>query len=303
MSWGRRIAVILFPLFLIGVVWRVWYLLTGGFTLGNIHTNLPYHHSRDVLPLSSEEHAIVLQAFQQPYTYIGKGAQCFAFISQDGKYVLKFFKSKHHKPSFLTRLLPDVPPFAHYLEKKQEEKKQQLDAIFRGYLLAYESLGPDSGLLFLHFNGGGELPRTVSVRDGMGWRWHIPLREAIFVLQRYSDTLGSVLDYALQRGNSCLAKERLKQVVDMYVRGYRKKIYDRDHAVVRNVGFASEQPIHLDVGHLTQASETEELLFFKKDINKTLTRIDNWCKQYYPQYRKELMGELYSYVEISLGSV
>lgn len=292
MSWRRWILALLLPLLLLIGGWRFWYAYTGGFTVGGIHANLPFDSARAVDSLAGSEQAALAAVVEQPYTYLGKGAQCFAFISQDGQYVVKFFKSKHYQPTLLARLASPLPFLTDYLQEKRNLKKQQLAAIFSGYLLAYEYLGADSGILYLHLNGGEEFQRDLLVRDGFGSRWAVPLDPTIFVLQRYSEPLASVLDGALKNDDKILAHRRLKQVVDMYLRGYAQGIYDRDHAVTRNIGFAGEQPIHLDVGHLTLAKDSE-LSFFKNDLLKVFRRINTWLKENYPQYREELMAQLH----------
>lgn len=296
MNWRRWILALLLPLLLLIGGWRFWYAYTGGFTVEGIHAYLPFDADRAVAPLPADRQVPLAAVVDQPYTYLGKGAQCFAFISQDGQYVMKFFKSKHYQPTLLARLASPLPFLTNYLQEKRKLKKQQLAAIFSGYLLAYQYLGADSGILYLHLNGGEEFQRNLLVRDGFGSRWAVALDPTIFVLQRYSEPLASVLDSALKNDNKALAHLRLKQVVDMYLRSYAQGIYDRDHAVTRNIGFAGEQPIHLDVGHLTFAPNLG-LSFFKNDLLKVFRRINTWLKENYPQYRAELMAQLHRELE------
>jgi len=58
--------------------------------------------------LSDQEHQELAQILNQKFSYIGKGAQCYAFVSDDQLYVLKFFKFKHLKPNLLVDLIPSI---------------------------------------------------------------------------------------------------------------------------------------------------------------------------------------------------
>ena len=88
--------VVLFCLF--GIA-RLYYRLTDDFRLANITYELPFKPSWKVPSLTKEEYSRLAQITNQKFTYIGKGAQCYAFASEDGEYVLKFFKFKHLKPN------------------------------------------------------------------------------------------------------------------------------------------------------------------------------------------------------------
>src|SRR3989304_3794415 len=71
---------------------RFCYVQTQGF---RVEKSLPPPH-RDVrwhFPAPSEEERIELKkTLSQPFTFLSKGNECYAFVSEDGQYVLKFFK-------------------------------------------------------------------------------------------------------------------------------------------------------------------------------------------------------------------
>src|SRR5688572_10653905 len=88
---------------------RGYYFLTDDFRIGNIIYPMDKREEW-IFNESTDEEFKISQILNQEYTYIGKGAQCYAFGSQDGKYVLKFFKFKHLKPSYLISLIPEIGP-------------------------------------------------------------------------------------------------------------------------------------------------------------------------------------------------
>jgi hypothetical protein len=296
MRWRRILIALLSIALICGGGWRFWYQVTGGFTPQTVHAKLVYNPDRDVPKLSLEEMGQVRAILKQPFIYMGKGAQCFAFISRDGNHVLKLFKSKHHDLSLFDQFLEKVPLFSTYADNKRQKKKQRLDAIFLGYLFAYRELGETSGLTYLHLNNTEDLKQTVHIYDGFGMFWPMDLDNTIFVLQRYCKTLGDTLTEALSKKDLSIAHYRLKQIVDMYFSGYEKKLVDADHAICRNSGFAEELPIHLDLGHFASVEGADEA-FLRADMGKVVLRITEWLDSTFPEYRDELIGSLKRYVE------
>ena len=71
---------------------RLYYRLTDDFRLSNMTYQLPFEAPWKVPALTAEEHQQLGRILDQKFTYIGKGAQCYAFASADQQYVLKFFK-------------------------------------------------------------------------------------------------------------------------------------------------------------------------------------------------------------------
>src|SRR4029079_17540498 len=82
----------LFPLLLLGVG---LYLCSyrRGFTVEKISSKLSFNEAWEIHPLSLEARDHLLHTvLSQTFYYLGSGSQSYAFASQDGKYVLKFFK-------------------------------------------------------------------------------------------------------------------------------------------------------------------------------------------------------------------
>jgi len=86
---------------------RLSHTLTDGFGPTNITSNLPYHSKWDVT-IEQEDIEEAEQALFQPYHYLESGSQSFVFISEDGEYILKFFKHKRWRlnPLFESSLSP-----------------------------------------------------------------------------------------------------------------------------------------------------------------------------------------------------
>ena len=94
---------------------RAYYRLTDDFRLSNISYPLPFQENLQIPPLAELERAQIINILSQNYSYLGKGAQSYAFRSQDGQYVLKFFKFKHLKPNVLEQYLPNISLYSSSL--------------------------------------------------------------------------------------------------------------------------------------------------------------------------------------------
>lgn len=128
--WIGIVAVLLFGM------GRLYFRLTDDFRLGNITYDMPHHDEWDIPKLSDEERQRLDSILSQKFTYIGKGAQSYAFGSDDGKYVLKFFKFKHLTPHWFVEMFPLFPPFRPIVQSKRSVKTGN----FTEYLKAIGSL-------------------------------------------------------------------------------------------------------------------------------------------------------------------
>src|SRR5579872_5769568 len=70
----------------------------------------------------------------QPFHYLGRGRQCFAFASEDGKYVLKCIRTDKFKAPFWTHIFPNI------LKKKQSKIEQKKYLVFESFRMANEEL-------------------------------------------------------------------------------------------------------------------------------------------------------------------
>src|SRR5262245_6760863 len=70
-----------------------------GFSMDKITSRLGYNRSWEVEPPSEKQREFIVQkVLPQNYYYFASGSQCYAFISEDREYILKFFKMQHLFP-------------------------------------------------------------------------------------------------------------------------------------------------------------------------------------------------------------
>ncbi len=274
-------------LLLFGLV-RVYYRATDDFRLANITYKMPHHQEWEIEQLPADNAKQIDAILSQKFYYIGKGAQSYAFSSDDGQYVLKFFKFKHLRPNWFVNSFPNIPPFSGYRDQLAIRKHRKLYGVFTGYHLAYTEDRDESGLIFVHLNTGNDLKRSVTVFDKIGFEHTIDLDKLPFTLQEKAVTFGHTLDKLLKSDDLTTAKTRIRQIFDLYLREYQKGLYDKDHGLMHNTGFVDAKPIHLDVGKLTKDNEMKNPASYQPDMEFLAWKVNGWIKNRYPQYHVEL---------------
>lgn len=270
---------------------RVYYRLTDDFRLSHVMHEMPYNEDWEVIPTNGQRN-FLHSLFQQSFHYLGKGAQSYAFISDDGQYVLKFFKFKHLKPNFFVSNLPEAGALGSYKNKNIARKKRQIQSVFDGYKLAYDKHRKESGILFVHLNPSLDLGETALLYDKIGRRHRVELDSYIFVVQRYATTTRELMDEALKRGDVERARGYVRQIIALYLSEYQKGIYDRDHGVLHNTGFAQGRPVHLDVGKLTDAPSMKEQENWEPDLKLIANKYHIWLKEEHPNHYNAVMSTI-----------
>lgn len=274
---------VLATIFLFGIA-RLYYRLTDDFRLANITEELTYRPEWEIPPLSPSEQNTLENILKQPFFYIGKGAQSYVFGSEDGHYVLKFFKFKHLRPSPFLEWLPSWTPLESYRLRQAARKERKFEGVFSGYHLAYSMHREDSGLLFVHLNKTKGIFPVVTVYDKIGRSHTIALDDVAFLIQNKGETLRTVIQKLLTEGNVEGAKQRLDQIFDLYASEYQKGIYDHDHGVMQNAGFTGNRPIHLDVGKLKREEKMRSKPYYSDDLALVGAKIGYWIKQNQPSF-------------------
>lgn len=255
--------------------------ITMDLTLDNLQWQTPYETK-----LNDKEKNELLALLDQPFSYLGSGNQVYAFVSQDGLYVLKFFKFGHLKPNNWNAWLP-------YGAHREAVKLRKIDRLFRAHAIAYRWDRQHTGLLYVHTSNHDDFLPTITVRDRYGFTQHIPLNTTFFVLQKKGTPLREVIHTALQKGNIAQGKQLLHRVIEMYLDEYRLGVCDQDHNLWYNVGFVGDEPIRMDVGKVTYDPSYANPAVHTDDLVKVIQqRIAGWLQKYHPNERAEIVDDL-----------
>lgn len=276
---------------------RIYYRVTDDFRIANITYEMPYQSKWEVPPVSAEKKEQLREILSQKFTYIGKGAQSYAFGSEDGQYVIKFVKYKHLRPSFWVDYLPGVGLLKNYKERVQARKDHKLTGVFNGYHLAYDVHQKESGLIYVQLTTGNRLNQIVTLIDKIGLERQVDLSTVNFILQEKVDTSRTAIFSALSNGDVEKAKRYIHNLLDLYLSEYAKGIYDHDHGVLHNTGFVGERPVHLDVGKLYRDDNIRQLEFQQKDLALVIGKISARIHDRFPDFHSELSESMSRYVK------
>lgn len=252
------------------------------------------------LPLQPKynPNSAVEEFLSQPLNYIGKGHQSYVFGSDQSPYVLKIVRFNYLKPTALALFLEKIPFVGDHFREKREAKQKRFWRVFNGYAVGFEKDPLYSGLIAVHLNPTQTEVASVTLFDRYHTQYELDLNKAAFVIQKRAVPLRTIVDDLLKKGNVDLAKRRIRQIFKMYITEYHAGIYDEDHNLLINVGFAGEEPIRMDLGKVKEWPEIKDPMVYKKDLYRIMDkRLDPWFKKNYPQYRDHLRAYMESLLE------
>lgn len=256
---------------------------TEGFSLSKINSDYPASAKWEI-SCSQEKLMQVQQILNQPYYYLGSGVQCYAFESEDKQYVLKLFKHYHMWPdNALLRHMPVPSLLKNWCQKVIQQREERLEHLFESAKIAYEDLGQQTGVLFVHLNPSRHQFPLLSIHDKLHIQHLIALDQIPFVLQKKAGLLFPKIKQYLDEHNQQKALAIINQLLDIIDLRSQKGIRNSDPILRRNVGLINDRPIEIDIGsfaydpyiHLEKQRHRE--LFFE-----TL-ELKDWLKQIAPQ--------------------
>ena len=269
----KQLASIFFLILISLFVGKGSYYLKDGFTMRRIHS-LSYH-------VEHVFHDEVYEALAQPFFYLGRGRQCFAFESRDGRHVLKLPRTDIYKTPFWMRVLP-----LNAL-RKHLEQKHQVSATFivESIRLAQEELGFQTGIIASHLGQSAPSPIRLHLVDALSCHYHPLLYKTPFILQKKQPLLIPIFLNALKQNHLEESKKILEALLDVIVKRAKKGILNRDRSFLRNYGFDGTYAYQIDVGSFFQTKEMTPEMIYQKSVRDSTDPIREWLAQINPQMR------------------
>lgn len=278
-------------------------LKTHGFCLQRILADdLPFQAKWETAPLSSQGQEEVDALLSQPYHMIGAGSECFAFASEDGKAVIKFFKLDRARPVYLHRgvfledrseyagtlsnhsltrwILPS--PFDQRLKRFLGIREFRLERTFSSIHLAYENLKEETGLIYLHLNPTEHLKKTLTIYDACGIAHSVDLDSSKFFLQKRAVPMERHFAALQKKGSHEEAKASIDSLIRLLKDRCTKGFADRD-IVNRNFGYIGSQAIEIDSGSFRKNPKMREPWIYKQELFYATLELKFWLKKNYPE--------------------
>ncbi len=269
--------------------------MTDNFSIAKIHSDLPYNPNWETSPLSEEAKHQLEDALSQKFHYLGYGGQCFVFASEDGNYVIKFFKHKIRKPYSLL-LNISLPGF---IDKKRQHRLNKilfkLNRDFTSYKIAFEELREETGLIYVQLNKKKWLNRTIHIIDKIGIEHSISLDDFEFIVQKKAQLIYPYIENLIQKNDLWAFKQTLHAICNKIICRSQKGIFDEDLGIHRNLGFIADEPIFMDVGRFVKDPARKNPLIYRSDLFTLMNRFRAWLNIHHPELLPLFDSELYEY--------
>lgn len=261
---------------LLALVGKGWHWAKDGFSIGRTYFPL-FEKVEGELPDPE-----VREALQQPFSYLGRGHQCYAFESRDGRYVLKLLRYDRYLVPFWLRACA-FPFLNAYREKVQYDKQKRLHFMLGSFQIAFEELREETALLYLHLNQTRFFQNPVEVTDRVGRSYAIDLDQTAFVLQRKKPLMMPAFWSALQRGNREEAKAILNAFLAIVATRAEKGIFNKDPSFLRNFAFEAGRGIQIDIGSFYRIAGTDRRAVFQPSFLQTIGHVQEWLNHTDPE--------------------
>jgi len=257
----KKTAVLFFLIFFCLGAGRLWYWTSDGFRLARIEGFKGIGKER---PFSAEAE----NALAQRYFYLGRGRQCFAFVSEDGKYVLKFPRLDRYNDRILFRLNFFNKESVDWRRRSHASRKEKL---FDSFELSFDELFEETAIVAM-FNA----PKTgkeVEIFDRLNRSYRLPLEKTAFILQRKLPLFKDVFQKALSENNEVEINRILDSLLNLVVAIAKKGILTKDGSFLNNFGFDETRAYQIDVGSFYRLDGEE---VFSTSIHASIETLRAW---------------------------
>lgn len=278
---------IIYTIFLAAALWgvgRAYFLITDGFREANIQSELPPSPNR----LNSGDEEAAKAILKQPFHYLAKGCQAYCFLSEDGKYVLKFFKYQRYQTSPFLTPFTFIPSVHDYVNKRRQHKLEKLEFFMQAWIIANNHLKEESGLVYVHLSKSQNFNQPIVFFDKMGMRHELQADDLEFLIQRTAEPLKN----AIANGSTEASIALVDKLIDMLVREYAQGIGDHDPALLQNTGVFNGNPFHIDVGQFYFNPQFKEPKGYYQDLFNRTYEMREWLKRTNPEVEKALALKL-----------
>ncbi len=208
----------------------------------------------------------------QRYHYVSKGSQSFVFESEDGQWVLKFFRLNRwlHRPHKYTLFLHTM----------------------RSVFLAYQSLRSYSALEYIHLTTTDHLHQTLRLYDRLQRPYVCNADSTIFLIQKKIQPLIECFDSQ----SPTPITEQLNyifQAQNLIALRCALGIGDQDAVIQKNMGVLDGQVVFLDVGSFYEDPSLQDSSATGNEVNHVMRNFQSWIDIHYPLLSLNNTNELF----------
>lgn len=268
----KKCVVFLFLAAFVLSVGKFWYFSKDGFHINRIAYALPKKN------IPEKDLSIF---FQSPYHYLGRGRQCYVFVSQDDKYVLKIPRFDRYRLPFFWKAMPSF-----YDRKKKSiflGRRDRLDFVLESFRLSAEELSEETAVLFLHFHQTSSLPARFVIYDRLHRPFTIDLNQTAFVLQEKKQLMMPLFLQTLRENRTEDAQKLLLAFLDIIDKRAQKGIFNRDPSFLKNFGWDGSKSIQIDIGSFWRKTQLSAQEAYSLSLIEGSGRVREWLAQTDPE--------------------
>ena len=240
-------------------------------------------------PLNAESEA----ALQKKYRYLSRGHQCYAFVSEDGRYILKLPRYDLYDPPFWMRVcrFSFVDKIRNAFVTDQEKRLRFLLGSFK---IAFEELREETALLYSHLGRTDHLHKAILIQDRIGRTYSIDLDRTSFLLQTYQPLMMPLCQNFVFSGDRNKAKEILNAFIELIALRAKKGIFNKDPSFFRNFGMKDAKGVQIDVGsfyRLPSGTFSDSFSQTAGHVKEWLTRLDPEMASWFDVQVQQILAE------------
>jgi hypothetical protein len=195
-----------------------------------------------------------LEILNQPYSFLGKGAQSYVFESQDGQYVIKLFRYDH--------------PFSD----------EKVKTLFNACKIAQDILKEETGLLYVHLNQTQLGLPVLQCRGPLGGQVKFPLDKYRFALQKKAAGFRETFERI--KNDPIEMQKRIDQFLQLLYSRVEKGIRNTDPNLHRNFGFLEDRAIEFDFGNYQKCPALNK----EAEIRRYTARLNRYLQKNAPEW-------------------
>ena len=259
---------------------------TKGFRLQEILSDIPNNPAWDVDPLLSEQQKEIEHKLDQKFRYLGSGNQSHAFLGEDGKTVLKFFR---HNDLSLMRILNkfSAENWLWHFTKKFDPA-----GVLDSCKLAYVDLQDQTAISYLHFNKTRDLFKPVVLVDNSGVSHTVELDQTEFMVQDYCELAVGRIAAKMKKGDVEGAKATIQSLFAAIEDWSKRGVHIENPALKRNIGFCGDKVIMFDVGSLRKDNSEMTPEQIQREVKHVTRALGRWINKKYPELHSCFEQEL-----------
>jgi hypothetical protein len=271
-----------------------YYAMTEGFSITRIEAPVSFPDDLSVQPPSQQTLETLTSIVRHRFRYLKKGSQAYAFISDDGQYVLKLFKLHHLKSATWLRSVPAFGFVRKYRDSLIERRKYRINLTLNSYKIAAERLPEECALVYAQVLPSSLYTLPATIQDSVGRTYTIDLAQHGFALQRRSELVIPCFERWIQEEDIEKGKSAIDSLVGLIALRSSKGIQDTDPDLHKNAGLLGGRAIFIDIGGFHECPSMRKTEEMKLDMKKVFSRFSEWLSRRSPELAEHLAHRLES---------